>query len=313
MRVAVILGGQSVEREVSLHTGENVIEALREKGHEPVGLDVTDDLGVRLREARPECVYVALHGRFGEDGAMQGLLEIMGLPYVGSGVLASALGMDKLLSRRLFVDEGLLCPRYRVIRTGEVAAKGIGEAAREVTTEFGLPLVVKPNNQGSAVGVTIARQEGEVERGISEALALGDVALIEEYLSGPEITVAVIGNSEARALPVIEIVPKKPFYDYDAKYTPGMSQHVIPARLTPEATSEAQAAALRAYEILGCRDFARVDFLMDERSGRPVLLEVNTLPGMTSTSLVPDAARAVGVEFPDLVDRLVRMAVERKG
>jgi D-alanine-D-alanine ligase len=312
MRVAVILGGNSPEREVSLHTGENIIAALREKGHETVAFDVTAGLGVRLQEAEPDCVYIALHGRYGEDGCVQGLLEILGVPYVGSGVLASALGMDKLMSRRLFVQAGLPCPRYRVLDSNALERRAAGELAEELIQSFGLPLVVKPNNQGSAIGVTIARDRTAVQEGLAQAFTLGEVALVEEYVAGPEITVTVLGNTAPRALPVIEIVPKKAFYDYEAKYTPGCSEHLIPARIPAEAAAAAQEQAVRAYAVLGCRDFARVDFLVDQRTAQPVLLEVNTLPGMTSTSLVPDAARAVGLEFPDLVEQLVRMAAERK-
>ncbi len=313
MRVAVILGGHSAEREVSLHTGENIVAALRKKGHEPIPLDVTDDLPLKLRAAAPDAVYIALHGRHGEDGCIQGLLEILGLPYVGSGVLASALGMDKMMSRRLFELAGLPCPRYRVLQPTEVRDRGEEAVSRELVAEFRLPLVVKPNNQGSAIGVNIVREASSVSAALRAAFAFDPpLALVEEYVPGAEITVTVLGNRPPRALPIIEIVPRKPFYDYDAKYTPGMSEHIIPARLPGETAALAQEYAVRAYTALGCRHFARVDLLVDERTGNPVVLEVNTLPGMTSTSLVPDAARAVGIEFPDLVERLVLMAVGRE-
>lgn len=310
MRVAVILGGRSAEREVSLHTGENIVAALRQKGHEAVPLDLTDDLGLRLRALAPDAVYIALHGRHGEDGCVQGLLEILGIPYVGSGVLASALGMDKLMSRRLFTAAGLPCPRYQVVERAEVAREGAVEVAHRLVDAFGLPLVVKPNSQGSAIGVTVVREKESLAGALREALALDTVALIEEYVAGPEITVAILGDSPPQALPVIEIVPRKPFYDYDAKYTPGLSEHLIPARLSPETAKLAQDHALRAYAALGCRHFARVDLLVNASTGVPVVLEVNTLPGMTATSLVPDAARAAGIDFPSLVEKLVLMAVE---
>lgn len=313
MKIAVILGGRSTEREVSLHTGGNIIAALKERGHEAIGLDLTDDLPLRLRGCAPDAVYIALHGRFGEDGCVQGLLEMLGLPYVGSGVLASALGMDKVLSRRLFEMAGLPNPRYRVVEAGELRTRGLSAVLAELSAEFGLPLVVKPTDQGSAIGVTVVREAEAVQEALETAFALSPAAvLVEEYIKGPEITVAVLGDHPPQALPVVEIVPKKAFYDYDAKYTPGMSDHVIPARLSPEATSLAQEYAVRAYRALGCRHFARVDLLVDERTGRPVVLEVNTLPGMTATSLVPDAARAAGIEFADLVERLVLMALGKE-
>jgi D-alanine-D-alanine ligase len=310
MRVAVILGGRSTEREVSLRTGENIVAALRQTGHEPFPLDLTDDLALRLREIAPAVAYIALHGRYGEDGCVQGLLELLDIPYVGSGVLASALGMDKLMSRRLFESAGLPCPRYRALDAAEVARRGKEEVGRGLLNAFGLPLVVKPNHQGSAIGVTIVREASALPDTLRDVLAFGATALAEEYIAGKELTVCILGNRPPRALPIIEIVHQKAFYDYEAKYTPGLSDHLIPARITPEAASAVQECAVRAYDTLGCRHFARVDLLLDDRSGQPVVLEVNTLPGMTSTSLVPDAARAVGIEFPDLVEQLILMALE---
>ncbi|MDI6871639.1 MAG: D-alanine--D-alanine ligase [Bacillota bacterium] len=312
MRVAVILGGRSPEREVSLHTGENIIAALRQKGHEALPLDLTDDLPLQLRAINPDAVYIALHGRYGEDGCIQGLLEILDLPYVGSGVLASALGMDKLMSRRLFELAGIPCPRYRALEAEEVTERGEEAVARELVEGFGLPLVVKPNNQGSTIGVAIIREATALPSALREVLTFGSPAVVEEYIPGKEITISILGNRPPRALPIIEVVPKNAYYDYEAKYTPGMSEHLIPARISPEAAAAAQEYAVRAYTALGCRHFARVDLLVDERTGCPVVLEVNTLPGMTSTSLVPDAARAVGIEFPDLVEKLVLMAIGRE-
>lgn len=308
MRVAVILGGRSSEREVSLATGENIIAALNERGHETVALDLTDDLALRLRTAMPDSVYIALHGEYGEDGCLQGLLEMLGLPYVGSGVLASALGMDKYMSRRVMEMEGLPVPRCQAIRREDARRRGMAAVAAQLAQAFGVPLVVKPNRQGSTVGVTIVREESQLEAALRAALDLDVLALAEEYLPGKELTVGVVGDFPPQALPVIEIVPKTAFYDYEAKYTPGMSEHLIPARLSEEVTAAVQEYAVRAYQALGCRHFARVDFLLNEQ-GAPVVLEVNTLPGMTSTSLVPDAARAVGIDFPDLVERLVKMSV----
>ncbi|MGE5509163.1 MAG: D-alanine--D-alanine ligase family protein [Chitinophagales bacterium] len=308
MRVAVILGGRSSEREVSLQTGQNIITALRQKGHETVALDLTDDLALLLRQAKPDTVYIALHGEYGEDGCLQGLLEMLGLPYVGSGVLASALGMDKYMSRRIMELEGLPVPATRAIRRDEALALGPRTLAAEVKRAFGVPLVVKPNRQGSTVGVTIVREESQLEEALRTALEFDELALVEEFLSGKELTVGVLGDRPPEALPVIEIVPKTAFYDYEAKYTPGMSEHIIPARISPEVAAAAQDYAVRAYRALGCRHYARVDLMLNDL-GQPVVLEVNTLPGMTSTSLVPDAARSVGIEFPDLVERLVKMSL----
>lgn len=310
LKVAVIMGGRSSEREISLRTGQQVSAALRSLGHEVVELDVTPFLAEELRKAEIDVVYIALHGKYGEDGCIQGFLEILGLPYVGSGVLASALGMDKIMSKRIFMAEGIKTPPYLIWRWSPDQAQQGGKLAARVSSVLGWPVVVKPSREGSTVGVTIVREPETLTAALEEAGKYDRDLLLERYIPGKEITVAVLGNDDPRPLPIIEIVPKKAFYDFEAKYIPGMSEHIIPARLSPAQTLRAEELALRAYRALGCRGFARVDMIAHPEEEEPYVLEVNTLPGMTATSLVPDAARAAGLDFPALVERLIELALQ---
>ncbi len=313
MRVAVIMGGRSSEREVSLRTGQQVSQALRSRGYEVAEFDVDENLVENLKKARVDVAYIALHGKYGEDGTMQGLLELMGIPYVGSGVLASALGMDKVMAKKLFRYDGITTPADDVVYKEDLEKQDQGSLTRKILEKVGLPMVVKPNASGSTVGVTIVQSRDELWGALKEAFRFDESVLVEEYIKGTEITATVIGNSKARVYPLIEIVPKTAFYDYEAKYTKGMSEHIIPPRLPEAQQARAKELALRAYKSIGCRGFARVDLIVRNSDGEPFVLEVNTLPGMTETSLVPDAARAEGIAFPDLVEMLLQLALGREG
>ena len=304
LRVAVLMGGRSAEREVSLNTGQQVFEALSSLGVDALAIDAGDsDFIHQLEDAGADACFIALHGRYGEDGTIQGLLELLDMPYVGSGVLASAAAMDKVISKHLFAQAGLASPEYLVLRTGEA----IDTAA--ITAELGPKTVVKPANEGSAIGVTIAHTPGELPGGIEMAFRYGDAVLVERFIPGIEVTVGVLGNREPFVLPTLEIVPEHEFYDYESKYVPGMSRHVIPARVSEATRLECQRLSLEAHRILGCRGMSRADTIVTEE-GAVFLLEVNTIPGMTSTSLLPDAARAAGIEFPELCMKLVTWALE---
>jgi len=304
LKVAVLMGGRSAEREVSLNTGAQVAAALAKAGHEVVTIDSGAEGFIgELESARPDAVFICLHGRLGEDGTVQGLLELLDLPYVGSGVLASALAMDKVMSKHFFAQVGIPSPAYVHVQRGETVDLD------EVTRTLGPKTVVKPANEGSAIGVTIAHEPSELPAALEEAFRFDDSVLIEQFVAGVEVTVGVIGNDEPVALPTLEIVPEHEFYDYESKYVPGMSRHIIPARVSEEARVECVRLSLLAHRALGCRGMSRSDTIVTG-DGRVELLEVNTIPGMTSTSLLPDAAAAAGIEFPDLCDRLVRLALE---
>ena len=295
-KVAVLYGGRSAEREVSLRSGAACAEALRGKGHDVALLDVDLDVAARLREARAEVAFLnGLHGRWGEDGCIQGLLESLAIPYTGSGVLASANAMDKVVSKLLFRDAGLKVVEYRVFPKERSGAVTVGELP------FGLPAVVKPASEGSSVGVHIVRDGAALTAACEDAARYQGDLVVERYVKGSEVNVAVL---DGRSLGAIEIVPSNEFYDYEAKYTPGKTQYFFPARLPAEHVRRTCEAAERAHASLGCSGISRVDFIVAP-DGTPFILEVNTLPGMTATSLVPKIAAGNGISFPDLCERLL--------
>jgi D-alanine-D-alanine ligase len=297
-KVAVLYGGRSAEREVSLNTGKGCAEALRSKGHDMALLDVDLDVAERLRDARVEVAFIALHGRWGEDGCIQGLLESMGIPYTGSGVLASALGMDKVMSKLLFRDHGLSLAEYRVFPRERASLVTAGELP------FGLPAVVKPACEGSSVGVHLVRDPAGLREACVDAVRFKGDVIVERYLQGSEVHVAVL---DGETLGAIEVVPSREFYDYTAKYTAGTTQYFYPPRLPQAQVERASRAAEVAYHALGCSGVVRTDFII-AASGEPYVLEVNTLPGMTATSLVPKIAAGNGISFADLCERLLEGA-----
>jgi D-alanine-D-alanine ligase len=302
-RVVVLYGGISAEREVSLATGRQVIAALREAGYDVAPVDVGPDLRTTLAalDPRPDAVFNALHGRFGEDGAIQGVLDWLEIPYTHSGVRASAMAMDKSAAKAIFAAAGLPVATGRVIDIAEL----------EHADPMPLPYVVKPNTEGSSVGVEIMRHGDNRRAAVAAGWKFGPTALVEEYIPGRELTVGVMGD---RALVVTEIAPSQGFYDYEAKYADGGSVHVIPAQVHPDTTARAMSIALAAHRALGCRGATRSDFRYDDTQGEPgrlVLLEVNTQPGLTPTSLLPEQAAHLGVSFPQLCAWMVENAACR--
>lgn len=299
-KIGVLMGGLSSERSVSLDTGNAILEALIEKGYDAVPVDVSRDAAQLIRRAGVEIAFIGLHGKFGEDGAIQGMLEIMGIPYTGSGILASAMGMNKIASKAVFKAKGLKVGQYRVVDAGD------RDQLASAPAEIGFPLVVKPCSEGSSVGVSLVHNHAEFGPAIALAFKYDREILVERYIRGKEIQVGILGN---RALGAIEIVPKKSeFYDFEAKYKKGMSDHFFPARIPGPVYKQVLASGLDAHRALGCRGYSRVDFIVDE-SGAPYILEVNTLPGMTATSLLPEIAKGVGILFPDLVEEILRLAI----
>ncbi len=303
-RVAVLKGGRSAEREVSLNTGAQVAAALAEAGHDVVEIDAAaQDFITQLQDSSADVVFICLHGRFGEDGTVQGMLELLGMPYVGSQVLASALAMDKVMSKAMYACSGIPTPDYVSLERGDAWN------VSELVARLGEKVVVKPCTEGSSIGMTIVHTAEELPAAIERAFASDDRVLVERFVTGVEVTVGVLGTgAEAEALPTLEIVPEHEFYDYESKYLPGMSAHIIPARVSDEANAECSRLALASHRALGCRHISRTDTIVTE-NGEIYVLETNTIPGMTRTSLVPDAARAAGIEFPTLCARLVEMAL----
>ncbi|MEN0075437.1 D-alanine--D-alanine ligase [Roseicella sp. DB1501] len=300
-RVAVLFGGISAEREVSLASGGQCIAALREAGFEVVPVEVGEDLAAviaALQAAKPDAVFNTLHGRFGEDGCIQGVLDWLQLPYTGSGVRASAIAMDKPAAKAVLASADLPLARHLLVTPEEL----------EAADPMPRPFVVKPPNEGSSVGVTILREGDNRRAAIAREWRFGPRIMVEPYIPGRELTVAVMGD---RPLAVTEITTDLQFYDYDAKYADGGSRHAVPAPVHPEIERQAMAAALAAHRALGCRGVSRADFRYDDTAGEPgrlYLLEVNTQPGMTRTSLVPEQAAHVGIPFPALCAWMVEQA-----
>lgn len=292
-RVGVLLGGMSTEREISLTSGRYVSNALKSRGYDVVEIDVGPDLPFRLREAGVEVAWIALHGAFGEDGCVQGLLELMRIPYTGSSVRGSAVAMDKISTKRMLRGLGVHLPEDRVWRPGE-----------PMPEDLPLPVMAKTPGGGSTIGVYRCDTAGELERALLQCAELGEEVLIEQFVAGDEITVAVL---EGRALPVVAIVPESGFFDFEAKYTKGRTRYLVPAPIDAAVASAAQKAAVIAFRALGLAGVSRADFIVD-RDGTPWFLEINTIPGMTATSLSPMAAGAVGISFEDLVETLLRSA-----
>ena len=307
MRIAVLRGGRSAEREVSLRSGAQVAKALRGRGHDVSEVDLDAGTWDALRDGGFECVFNALHGRLGEDGTVQGMLELLGLPYTGSGVLASALCMDKSRAGRMLAAIGLRVPEFDELEVKEGVAADLVE---RLVTRFGLPLVVKPVREGSTIGLTIAKDADAVASGLVLAGRYDRRVLVQRFAAGTEVTVGVLATPEMQVLPTLEIVSENPVYDYDAKYTAGKSHHIIPARIPEEHRAAVSEAAARAFAELGCAGMARVDVIV-ARDGTPWVLEVNTVPGLTELSLLPDAARAAGIAFDVMCQRLVDHAVGR--
>ena len=290
-----------------MRSGEQVAKALRGRGHDVTSVDLDASTWDVLRDGGFDCVFNALHGRLGEDGTVQGMLELLGLPYTGSGVLASALCMDKARAGRILAAIGLHVPDFEELEIKQGVAADVVE---RLVSRFGLPVVIKPVREGSTIGLTIAKDEDAVASGLVLAARYDRRVLVQRFAAGTEITVGVLATPEQQVLPTLEIVSENPVYDYDAKYTAGRSHHIIPARIPEDARVAASEAAARAFTELGCSGMARVDMIVDA-SGTPWVLEVNTVPGLTELSLLPDAARAAGIEFDALCTRLVEHAVGR--
>jgi len=337
MKVLVLMGGISLERDVSLASGAAVAAALKSLGYEVLALDTAagsrfleqshDLLAVDIKTTPPdlnqlarldseqslklvsfqqlaevEVVFLALHGGSGENGTIQALLELAGKKYTGSGVLASALAMNKAISKKLFEREAIPTPDWILIGKKQGREEALAEACRR----FPPPAIVKPNDQGSTVGLTLVEKEEEYPAAFEHAFQVTEEVLVEKYIEGRELTVAVLDD---HPLDVVEIIPRNKLYDYECKYTSGMCNYVCPADLPVQTAAQLRDLGLRAFRTLGCRGYARVDFRMD-RQGNLFCLEVNTLPGMTKTSLVPKAAKAAGLSFEQLVDKIIRLAVE---
>jgi len=306
LTLALLSGGRSAEREVSLKSGEQVYQALNKDKYHIRRYDPRDDLARLISEAGEiDVALIILHGRYGEDGTIQGLLELLDIPYHGSGVLGSALGINKICSKRLYEHAGLPVSPYLILDRTDP------DAQAKVQEMLGFPVVVKPEHEGSSIGLSIVTDESKLKPALELAGEYDRLVLVEKYLEGIEITGAVLGNLNPEALPLVEIIPgdQYEFFDYEAKYKPGATEEICPARLSEEITKKAQDYAVRAHQALKCRGYSRTDMIVS--NDEVYILETNTIPGMTATSLYPQAAAAAGISFSELLDRLIELALEK--
>lgn len=302
-KIGVLAGGISSEREISLKTGINIFESLKRSGYNADFIDVGDDLLEKVRSI--DIAFLALHGRYGEDGTVQGLLELLKIPYTGSGVLSSAVVLDKILSKKIFILENIPTPPFIELDLNGPMPE-LDSLKEDVEIKTGYPLVVKPNSEGSTIGIRTVYDGSQLEDGIKEAAGYDKRILLEKYIKGRELTVGIIG-SEPEALPIIEIKPKSGFFDFDSKYKRDLTEYIIPADIDEKTAENVIGISMSCHRILGCSGISRVDFILDSE-GIPYVLEINTMPGMTSTSLVPMAADAAGISFDLLVEIILDSA-----
>lgn len=298
MRVAVLMGGLSKEREISLKSGKAVAGALRKKGHDVTEIDADAAVVKKIEAIKPEKIFLALHGKFGEDGTIQGILEWMRIPYTGPSILASAICFDKLATKEYLAAKGIVTPEFEIYREGENPDDWLKKFS------LGFPCVVKPNTEGSTIGISRVTEGGALKKAVLEALKFDRVVLVERMITGREITVGV---HRGRALPIVEVAPKSGFYDYEAKYTKGMTEYIVPAELSEKTVKSVLATSEKICRILQCEGAVRIDYMLSKNE-EPYFLEVNTIPGMTETSLLPKAAACAGLTFEDLCEEILQDA-----
>lgn len=309
-KIMVVCGGVSTEREVSLRSGKAVYEGLQRYGYQNIELfDLKQDNMGDILKAKPDIVYLALHGKGGEDGCIQGMLELAGIPYTGPGVASSAVCMNKILTKQVISASGLPTGKFVVLYKRDCS--DYKKVAKQLINEIGLPMVLKSPCQGSSIGVVIVKEENLMVDAIKEIFTYGDDLMAEEFLKGVEITLPILGNEELTILPDIEITSEREFYDFTAKYTSGLCHHIVPARISDKDRKLVREIGEKAYRVLNCCGLSRIDFIIDEKKG-PMLIEVNTLPGMTEMSLFPDSARAAGITFDKLVSQVLELGYTAK-
>lgn len=310
LKVMVVCGGISTEREISLKSGKAIYDALIRKGYRNIELfDLKRDNISEILKKKPDIAFLGLHGRGGEDGCIQGFLELVGIPYTGPGVATSAVCMDKILTKRVLASAGLPTAKFEVYRKEECS--DVNAVIDSLIEKIELPMVLKSPCQGSSIGVVIVRSKEAMADAIAEVFKYGEYLLAEQFVDGPELTLPIMGNDDLKVLPVIEITSEREFYDYTAKYTNGLCHHIIPANI--DKTTEEQIIELgrQAYKVLGCKVLSRIDFIVDKKEG-PMIIEVNTLPGMTDMSLFPDAARYIGIGYDDLVEMFLEYGLSAR-
>jgi len=312
-RIGVLMGGESSERDISIRTGLAIYQSLQELGYNAVPIDISKDIVNALKKEKIKFAYLALHGGIGENGAIQGMLEVLGIPYTGSGVLASALAMDKEASKKIFLYHSLPVAPFVVVQR-PTKKSGAGKGGQYATAsnaglkiDFQLPWVVKPVEEGSSIGVSMVKEEKDLSSALEKAFTLGERVMIEKFIPGKEIHIGILGQ---KVLGGVEVRPSLEFYNYEAKYTSGLTDYIIPPEIDDTTYESAKDIALKAHTALGCSGASRVDLRIDETSNIPNILEVNTLPGMTTTSLLPKIAKSAGLSFNNLIEEIIRLALK---
>ncbi|NQU17990.1 MAG: D-alanine--D-alanine ligase [Candidatus Saganbacteria bacterium] len=302
-KIAVLLGGKSGERDISIRSGNNVLSSLKRQGLDVISIDPAEaDLISEIKKNKIDLVYIALHGKFGEDGVVQGLLEHYGIPYTGSKILASALAMNKVATKQILMTEKIPTPKYTRINTEKINTE-----VTRIVKDFPFPLMLKPEEEGSSLGISLIKDPGKFGDVLRETAQKFPQLFVEQYIKGTEITIGVLGTKKVEALPVLELVPKNEFYDFEAKYTKGMTEFILPARLSKDVCKKAQEIAVASHQVLGCYGVSRVD-LMVSNDGTPYVNEINTIPGMTDTSDLPAQAKHIGISFDELVLKILESA-----
>jgi len=308
--IAVLMGGRSLEREISIKSGQRISNALRALGHNVTKLDIDRSIIDNLTSGRFDLAYIALHGKDGEDGTIQEILEVLGIPYTGPGVYPNVLSFDKINSKQIFNDLEIPAPDFYFLNASSFRELGASKLLSHIVKKLGLPLVVKPSAQGSALGIKLIEKEEDLSNAIISALGYSKKIILEQYIEGIELAVSIIGDKKPEALPVVEIVPENNFFDFESRSKVGKTEYFIPARIQDDEMKKVIDTALSVHGALKCTKLSRVDIIMDKKSRIPYVLELNTSPGMTDTSLLPMAAKEAGISFEELVDKIVKMSIK---
>jgi D-alanine-D-alanine ligase len=306
--IAVLMGGRSLEREFSIKSGQRVSNALKKLGHNVIKLDIDESIVDNLNSEKIDLAYIALHGKDGEDGTIQEILEVLNIPYTGPGVYPNVLSFDKIISKQIFMSLGIPTPPFYFLNTSSFRELGSSKLLPFITKKIGLPLVVKPSAQGSALGIRIVNDKESVPEAIISALSYSKKVILEKFIDGVELAVSIIGK-EPRILPAVEIVPKKKFFDFESRSKTGETEYFVPARISASSDKKMKEVAMAVHNALKCTKLSRVDIIMDRKEEIPYVLELNTSPGMTDTSLLPMSAEAAGLSFEELVDEIIKMSL----
>jgi len=308
--IAVLMGGRSLEREFSIKSGERVSNALRKLGHKVIKLDVDESIVKNLKAEKIDLAYIALHGKDGEDGTIQEILEVLNIPYTGPGVYPNILSFDKIISKQIFISQGIPTPPFYFLNTSSFRELGSSKLLPFIIEKIGLPLVVKPSAQGSALGIRVVNDKESLPEAIIYALSYSKKVILEKFIDGIELAVSIIGKEKPRTLPIVEIVPKKKFFDFESRSRIGETDYFVPARISSTEEKKVKETAIAVHNSLKCAKLSRVDIILEKKDKVPYVLELNTSPGMTDTSLLPMAAEEAGMSFEELVDEIVGMSLE---